>query len=175
MKRILALLLLTLTCSAQLPPTEFGTILLDRYPDGLALRWFAPAESFWVLERSADGLPPWVADQWGDGLGQVVARKIPFLRPSAMYRVKLESILTRVCLDFVWDANPEPDIIAYRIYWGLVSRNYSDHVETGNVTAYTVCDSFRRGRTYYFSLTAINSAGLESDFSDELMYTVPQL
>lgn len=74
--------------------------------------------------------------------------------------------------NFVWDANPASDAVTgYRIYWGPNSRTYTNNVTLGNVTTGSVTN-LNEGDTYYFAATAYNAAG-ESDFSNEVFFTVP--
>jgi hypothetical protein len=70
-----------------------------------------------------------------------------------------------------WDPNPEPDLDGYKIYYGETSGNYTNVIDVGNTETCTV-NGLVPGETYYFSATAYR-AGLESDFSNELPYTVP--
>jgi hypothetical protein len=71
-----------------------------------------------------------------------------------------------------WDANTEPDVAGYRLYYGASSGNYSSSIDVGNTTTRMV-DSLEAGATYYFVVTAYNSAGLESAPSNEVAYTPP--
>jgi hypothetical protein len=71
-----------------------------------------------------------------------------------------------------WDANSEPDVAGYKIHYGPTSRTYSFVVEAGNVTTHTI-SNLQEGLTYFFAATAYSSAGLESDFSEEVSHTVP--
>lgn len=71
-----------------------------------------------------------------------------------------------------WDPNPEPDVSGYIVYYGHVSRNYPYHTNVGNVTTATVY-GLQEGWTCYFAITATNTAGLESDFSNEVTNAVP--
>lgn len=71
-----------------------------------------------------------------------------------------------------WDRSPDPDVGGYAVYYGPASREYINSVHVGNVTTYTV-SSLAWGATYYFALTTYNTAGVESGFSDEIVYTVP--
>jgi len=71
-----------------------------------------------------------------------------------------------------WDANSEVDLAGYRLYYGLGSGQYDEIIDVGNVTTNTVT-GLEAGLTYYFVVTAYNTAGLESDPSNEVSYTVP--
>jgi fibronectin type 3 domain-containing protein len=72
----------------------------------------------------------------------------------------------------MWDANPEPDIAGYKLYWGQTSRQYEQSVDVGRATTGTA-SPLNAGTTYYFAVTAHNTAGLESDPSNEVTVTVP--
>lgn len=66
-----------------------------------------------------------------------------------------------------WDRNPEPDVNCYIIYYGTNSRAYPYSTNVGNVTCATV-HGLDPCTTYFFALTAMNTSGLESDFSIEV-------
>lgn len=66
-----------------------------------------------------------------------------------------------------WDPNPEPDIAAYVIYYGITPRMYAHATNVGNVTCASV-HGLEECTVYYFAITAVSTAGLESDFSDEV-------
>jgi hypothetical protein len=70
------------------------------------------------------------------------------------------------------DGSSASDLAGYVIYWGREPGTYDQQVRIDNVglTAYVV-DSLRPA-TYYFTATAFNSAGIESDFSNEVMRSV---
>ena len=71
-----------------------------------------------------------------------------------------------------WDPNSEPDIAGYKIYYGLESGNYTTTINVGNFTTCVISD-LDSGQTYYFAATAYNNDGYESDYSNEVSYTVP--
>jgi hypothetical protein len=73
-----------------------------------------------------------------------------------------------------WEPNPEPDIDCYLLHYGPSSGEYDTTVNTGEETRYTVA-GLEPGATYYFAVTACNSAGMESGYSNEVAYTVPVL
>lgn len=66
-----------------------------------------------------------------------------------------------------WDANTETDVTGYNVYMGTQSGLYGAPLSVGNTTSYTV-GNLTGGRTYYFSLTAVDSAGNESQHSSEV-------
>ena len=65
-----------------------------------------------------------------------------------------------------WDANTEGDLAGYKVYYGGESGSYSDTVDVGNVTFFTVT-SLSEG-LFFFAVTAYDTSGNESDFSNEV-------
>ncbi|MCU0778622.1 MAG: Ig-like domain-containing protein, partial [Akkermansiaceae bacterium] len=70
-------------------------------------------------------------------------------------------------VNLAWNPNPEPDIAGYLISYGTSPGNYSSTQATGNVTSATL-SGLQEGQTYYFSLKAVNTAGLQSASSAEV-------
>ncbi len=70
-------------------------------------------------------------------------------------------------ITLAWDPNSEADLQGYKIYYGNSSRNYSVVLDVGNVTSYTV-RGLDESKTYYFAVTAYDTAGNESDYSEEV-------
>ena len=70
-----------------------------------------------------------------------------------------------------WDANTEPDIEGYILYYGPTSPDYLYNVDVGNSTSCTI-SGLEQGEVYYFAATAYNSFG-ESGFSEEVTYEIP--
>ncbi len=75
-------------------------------------------------------------------------------------------------VSLTWDPNSESDLAGYKIYSGTQSGNYQNRIDVGNVTTY-ILNGLTLGLTYYIAATAYNSQGLESGFSNEVIYTVP--
>ncbi len=71
-----------------------------------------------------------------------------------------------------WDPDNVSDLAGYKIYYGTASGNYQGNIDVGNVTTYTL-NGLTIGTTYYVAATAYTVSGLESSFSNEVMYTVP--
>jgi hypothetical protein len=72
-----------------------------------------------------------------------------------------------------WDPNNEPDLAGYILHYGTTSGTYTHAVDVGNVITNTVADL--DGSTYFFAVTAYNTSGLESDFSNEVTFTPPSV
>ncbi len=76
-------------------------------------------------------------------------------------------------ITLAWDRNHEADIAGYIVYYGYRSRYYTESINVGNWSS-VVISGLIDGETYYFSVTAYDSLRNESDFSGEIMYTVPE-
>jgi len=71
-----------------------------------------------------------------------------------------------------WDKNAETDVIGYNFHYGTVSKNYQYTVDVKNNTSCSI-SGLAEGTTYYFAVTAYNDKDLESSYSEELAYTIP--
>src|SRR4030095_11575748 len=65
----------------------------------------------------------------------------------------------------VWNRNPEPDIGGYNVYYG---RSSGDYTRLVTVTDSTARIGVRGTRTVYFAVTAYNTGGVESAYSEEV-------
>jgi hypothetical protein len=73
-----------------------------------------------------------------------------------------------------WDAVSATNLAGYKVYYGTASRSYLTPLSAGTQTSYTVTTShFQPGQTYYFSVTAYDSSGNESGYSNEVSKTIP--
>ncbi len=64
------------------------------------------------------------------------------------------------------------DLAGYRIYWGGGSRAYTNSQTINDATA-TEWEVTAPPNTYYFAVTAFDSAGTESAFSNEVRKIIP--
>jgi len=70
-----------------------------------------------------------------------------------------------------WDPNTESNLAGYKVYVGTASQVYGTPVDVGLVTTFEVIN-LTKGQTYYFAVTAYNSAG-ESGDSNEVSKSIP--
>jgi len=80
--------------------------------------------------------------------------------------------------DFSWLPNNEANLTGYKIYYSTVSDQYDQTIDVGDpgvvdgVVQATVT-GLADGTTYYFAATAYDADGLESDYSQEVIWTSP--
>ncbi len=67
-----------------------------------------------------------------------------------------------------WEASPSTNVVAYRIYCGTNSQVYSEIVNVSLVQTQLVALP-HRGR-WFFAATAVDGDGVESDFSNEVVF-----
>lgn len=58
------------------------------------------------------------------------------------------------------------DLAGYKVYYGPSSGNYTKSIDVGNITSYTL-NNLSTG-TYYIAVTAYDTAGIESGYSNEV-------
>ena len=74
-----------------------------------------------------------------------------------------------------WNPAPEQNVNGYRVYYGTASRSYQQPFGQGvasTTTSYTVT-GLSGPRRYFFAVTATNTLGKESGFSDEIFVDLP--
>jgi hypothetical protein len=75
-----------------------------------------------------------------------------------------------------WDAVSVPNVGGYRLYYGTAPGRYGQSfghgLNTGNVTTYEVT-GLSSGTRYYFVVTAFDTTGRESGFSNEVFKDIP--
>lgn len=70
-----------------------------------------------------------------------------------------------------WNSSASTNVTGYKIHYGTASGSYSTHIDVGSALSATV-PSLTAGSTYFFAVTAYNSAG-ESGYSNEASATIP--
>ena len=66
-----------------------------------------------------------------------------------------------------WTADTDPDLAGYKVYIGIQSGVYNPPISVGTTPAYTATN-LTSGKTYYFCVSAFDSAGNESPCSSEV-------
>jgi len=81
-------------------------------------------------------------------------------------------------LELSWDAptknadgGPLTDLAGFKIYYGTASLSYSNSIDVGMMTVYQV-NKLTEGVSYYFSVTAYDTSGNESGYSNETSYKI---
>ncbi|NOZ69431.1 MAG: hypothetical protein GXP46_09380, partial [Deferribacteres bacterium] len=71
------------------------------------------------------------------------------------------------------DGTPLTDLAGFKVYYGTASGNYSQVIDVNdpNQTQYQVT-GLTNGQTYYFAVTAYDTSGNESDYSNEYAKTI---
>jgi hypothetical protein len=146
------------TLSATVPP-EFGNAVFIWYLNGVAR---ATGASFTVGEGLTPG--PYRVD--------VTAFSADGKRAgsSALEFSVAEQIIWSASLS--WDANTEPAVAGYRLYYGTVSAGYGASVDVGLITSYTL-GGLDPNQTYYLAATAYDANGQESPKSNEIVVRWP--
>jgi len=72
-----------------------------------------------------------------------------------------------------WDPSPDPRVTGYKLYLGETSGRYSEVLDVGNQTQYTLV-GLEPGQLVYLAATAYREDGLESAFSDEIICRAPE-
>lgn len=68
-----------------------------------------------------------------------------------------------------WDPIPDPAVAGYKLYIGFASRTYTPARDVGTATICTLTD-VQEGVNYFMAVTAYDVNGMESSFSEELVY-----
>ncbi|MEN9535049.1 MAG: hypothetical protein RIR37_322 [Verrucomicrobiota bacterium] len=103
---------------------------------------------------------------------RVLAKRSSLVARAALLGLGLSAIATAAEVGLSWNANPETDIAKYRLSYGTSPGQYTQFKEVERDTRALVT-SLDAGRTYYFSVSAINYAGMSSDPSAEVSYQTP--
>jgi Malectin domain/Bacterial TSP3 repeat/Fibronectin type III domain len=73
-----------------------------------------------------------------------------------------------------WDAVTNPQLAGYKVYYGYASRQYSMNVNAGMSTT-AAFSNLKDAQMYYFAVTAFDTSGKESAFSNEVSYDLAKV
>ena|SRR5437899_4351699 len=85
------------------------------------------------------------------------------------------AVLKNGAVELEWNPVTEPNVNGYRVYYGTASRTYRQPFGQGLASTgatYTVTGLAGANR-YFFAVTATNSLGKESGYSDEFSLNIP--
>ena len=85
----------------------------------------------------------------------------------------IAGIAQAATVQVTWNPNTEPDLSGYKLYHGTASGQYGEPIDVGNVTGHVMEITPQHGATYYFALTAYDTSGNESGYSDEATCFIP--
>jgi hypothetical protein len=71
-----------------------------------------------------------------------------------------------------WEPNTEPALADYKIHYGSVSGSYTTTVDVTRNTTFSI-SNLQAGNTYFFAATAYDADGVDSDYFNEVAYSVP--
>ena len=92
--------------------------------------------------------------------------------PNTLYLIPCTSAAyAAATVTVAWDKNQETDVIGYKFHYGLANKNYQYTLDVKNNTSCSI-SGLEEGKTYYFAVTAYDNNN-ESDFSEELVHTIP--
>ncbi len=75
-------------------------------------------------------------------------------------------------LTLAWNPVSDPGVAGYNLYYGTASRVYTNMVPVGNTNTVTIT-GLTPGVTYFLAVTTEAISGLESSYSDEISFTLP--
>jgi hypothetical protein len=79
----------------------------------------------------------------------------------------IQILLFVVSVHLAWDANTEPAVNGYKLYYGKATRNYSVAVDVGKATDH-VLTGVSEDNPIFFAVTAYDTSRNESAYSEEL-------
>ena len=69
-------------------------------------------------------------------------------------------------INLMWDPNPEPQVIGYKVHMGTQPGTYTQHIDVGPTTAWSFTSAVA-GQRYCFAVTAYIAGPLEGARSNE--------
>ncbi|HEY9160374.1 MAG TPA: PKD domain-containing protein [Desulfomonilia bacterium] len=99
-------------------------------------------------------------------------KKITILSLTLATAILFPISLIAASIEVSWNANTEPDLAGYKIYYGTQSGTYTSTVNTGKVTTMTI-DNLETGKTYYVAMSAYDTSANESEKSAEVSVSIP--
>jgi len=90
---------------------------------------------------------------------------------AALTIIAFPTLLSASTVTIAWDANKEPDVSGYVVFFGTRSGNYSGSVDVGNSTS-ALMNVTDTSTTYYFAVAAYTTSGTRSALSAEVNWSI---
>ena len=103
----------------------------------------------------------WILSSTGEKSGLIILTLV--LIPSLVF-----SLGIRV----TWNRNTESDLAGYWVYWGTSPNSYDHLIGVDTISSVDVM-GLEAGKTYYFAVTARDTSGNQSGFSQQASITIP--
>ena len=104
-------------------------------------------------------------------MGETRGSHYPYL--GRFFRPDTAGYFCRGTVTLAWDPSPGTNVIAnYNVYYGVASATYTNVAAAGANTTVSI-SNLVEGATYYFAATAVDTSGLESDYSTEVSTLIP--
>lgn len=71
-----------------------------------------------------------------------------------------------------WDPSSDSSVVGYNVYYGSYSGDYTNMVSVNDTNEVEI-SGLVEGVTYFFAVAAYNPAGVESELSNEVSFTIP--
>ena len=95
------------------------------------------------------------------------------MQAAALSQAASSTILTWAAPALNSDGSPLTDLAAFKVYWGATQGTYSQSTKIASATARTYTVNGLTTGKWYFVVTALNSTGDESPYSNVWSKTVP--
>ena len=121
-----------------------------------------PSNGDAAMKKCFIGLPSFFKTPWSGSIFIGTLMSILFMFGGAAYSGQVT---------LAWDANTEPALAGYKVHYGTISGNYTQHVDVGKFTSCSI-SGLEENKTYYFAATAYDSNKVETGFSNEVLYEI---
>ena len=101
---------------------------------------------------------------------QAAADTTPPMNPSGL----VAQIVDSNSINLTWTANTDDDFNHYNVYYRASGEFYSAPLPAGSKTSQSI-PGLNSGGTYYFVVSAVDTSGNESAYSEEVSATIPDI
>lgn len=102
----------------------------------------------------------------------ILPRTSFFIALSGFFALCSPAVARSAVITLSWDNATDEEVLGYHLYYGFQHGTYTDYIDTGSSTRYTM-EGLEPGETWYFAVTAY-TADTESTYSSEVSYSVPE-